>query len=228
MLLLSNGEEKSLLQMSDMIWHYRCLMGGVSAASARGIRTGTAGAVCLNLNLQLHLLQSSTSDSAWQPPLRCEGEDRHKIAPVGLSPLVLEQSVWTRTQTGKRGLSGSSAGGFRARRLTDCPLWDDGLIYPPLLFQVSLRSVLPGSMINSRTPGSLPAAFPKPKTTLLLAEPPRTHWLTRPLWSLRHDILLYCKTTKRINWDYFWQKIKYWFPHMDTSQGVIRSQKRLL
>ena len=45
--------------MSDIIWHYCCLMGGVSASSARGIRTSTAGAVCLDLNSQLLLPQHS-------------------------------------------------------------------------------------------------------------------------------------------------------------------------
>lgn len=39
--------------MSDIIWHYCCLMGGVSASSAGGIRAGAAGAVCLHLNWQL-------------------------------------------------------------------------------------------------------------------------------------------------------------------------------
>lgn len=60
MLLLSEREEKSLFWMSDIIWHYCCLMGGVSASSARGIRTSTAGAVCLDLNSQLLLLAAPT------------------------------------------------------------------------------------------------------------------------------------------------------------------------
>ena len=45
--------------MSDIIWHHCCLMGGVSPSSTRGIRTSTAGAVCLDLNSQLLLPQRS-------------------------------------------------------------------------------------------------------------------------------------------------------------------------
>lgn len=49
----ARGEvERSLFEMSDIIWHYCSLMGSVSASSARGIRTGAAGAVCLDLNSQ--------------------------------------------------------------------------------------------------------------------------------------------------------------------------------
>lgn len=58
-MLLSEREEKSLLEMSDIIWHYCYLMGGVSASSERGIRTSTAGAVCVDLNSQLLLPRRS-------------------------------------------------------------------------------------------------------------------------------------------------------------------------
>lgn len=56
----ARGEaERSLFEMSDIIWHYCSLMGSVSASSARGIRTGAAGAVCLDLNSQLLLPRRS-------------------------------------------------------------------------------------------------------------------------------------------------------------------------
>lgn len=79
-LLLSEREERSPFEMSDIIWHYCYLMGGVSASSARGIRTSAAGAVCLNLNSQALLLQRSPPTLPDNPPtLVWEGRQQSEI-----------------------------------------------------------------------------------------------------------------------------------------------------
>lgn len=128
--------------MSDIIWHYCCLMGGVSAASASGIRTSTAGAVCLDLNSQLLLLQCSPPTLAdnldssargrtaeWNSSTEFWEED---MGPELFLLLLLFRVRWGHEWGGLRG-GGGQWWGFsrqRARRLTDCPLRDDGLTYP--------------------------------------------------------------------------------------------------
>lgn len=181
--------------MSDMIWHYCCLMGGVSASSARGIRTSTAGAVCLNLNLQLHLLQSSTSDSAWQPPPRCEGEDRHKIAPMGLGAGCRRGH--------KRGRGGWVAalpgvfGAQRARRLTDCPLWDDRLFSPvPSVFRSASDQSATWLHDYQQNTWLSASGFPRTKTAPCWQSCCKlwAHRLIPPFWSLGHDEMFCCKS----------------------------------
>lgn len=67
-LWLGEREEKRLLKMSDIIWHYCYLMGGTSAFSAGGIRTNTAAAVCPNLYPQLFLPRRSPPTLPDNPP----------------------------------------------------------------------------------------------------------------------------------------------------------------
>lgn len=64
----SEREEKSPLRMSDIIWHYCYLMGGISAPSAGGIRANAAAAVCRNLYPQLFLPRRSPPTLPDNPP----------------------------------------------------------------------------------------------------------------------------------------------------------------
>lgn len=96
-------------------------MGGVSASSARGIRTSTAGAVCLDLNSQLLLLHRSPQTLPDNPRLWCEGEDSrvkqlHWVSGRRMGPelfllLLLFKVGWGQEQRGGggRGLSSSSS-----------------------------------------------------------------------------------------------------------------------
>lgn len=95
-------------------------MGGISASSARGIRTSTAGAVCLDLNSQLLLLQRSPPtlpdnlDSGWggqqsETASLCFGGKR--MGPEQFLLLLLFRVGWGQEQGGGggRGLSSSSS-----------------------------------------------------------------------------------------------------------------------
>lgn len=158
--------------MSDRIWHYCYLMGGISASSAGGIRTNAAVPVCLNLYPQLFLPRRSPPTLPDNPPPPDSGEgggQRSEMAlpssekrkgPVLVVIVVVVVAVqgWVRTravaagrakqQRWRRGVSRQ-----RARRLTDG-------VTSPFSGQpwIKLLGCLPGCMKNSRAPGFVPAA----------------------------------------------------------------------